>query len=125
MSVKINIAKGLKKARKAAGRSVDDVGLVIGKSGKTISAWEVERGQPSGDELILICDYLGCHLSDFYGEEYTEYMMDGGPSLDELDEDEKEIITVYRNISPEGKRAVMTLIRGIEQRFGWTPGAGE
>lgn len=54
MSVKENIAAGLKAARKNAGLNVDEVGAAVGKSGKTISAREVGRGQPNGDELITL-----------------------------------------------------------------------
>lgn len=35
-----------------------------------------------------------------------------------LNDDETEIINVYRKISPEGKQAVMTLLRLLEKRFG-------
>lgn len=81
MSVKDNIATGLKAARKNAGLSVDEVGAVVGKSGKTISAWEVGRGQPDGDELILLCKLLGVKLSDFYGSEYEYAVV---PLVDEV-----------------------------------------
>ena len=66
-TIRQNIASGLRRARKAAGLSVNEVGASIGKSGKTISAWEVGRGQPDGDELINLCRILGVPLSDFYG----------------------------------------------------------
>lgn len=68
-TVRKNIAAGLKRSRKAAGLSVDQVGAHIGKSGKTISAWEVGRGQPDGDELIALCRLLNVTLKDFYGVE--------------------------------------------------------
>ena len=118
MTVKINMASGLKKARKAAGKSVEEVGAIINKSGKTISAWEVGRGQPDGDELVLICSFLGCHLSDFYGNEYKE-LMTGTESYDELSEDEQKIVHSYRHVSDEGKAAIMTLLKAIEKQFGW------
>lgn len=66
-TIRKNIADGLKRSRKAAGMTVDQVGEHIGKSGKTISAWEVGRGQPNGDELITLCKLLGVTLKDFYG----------------------------------------------------------
>ena len=118
MTVKINMASGLKNARKAAGKSVDEVGAIINKSGKTISAWEVGRGQPDGDELVLICAYLGCHLSDFYGNEYKELMTDV-ENYDDLSDDEQEIVRAYRHVSDEGKSAIMTLLKAIEKQFGW------
>lgn len=40
-SVKKYMASQLKAARKKKGLSVDEVGEAVGKSGKTISAWEV------------------------------------------------------------------------------------
>ena len=64
-TIRGNIADGLKKSRKAAGLTVDQVGDHVGKSGKTISAWEVGRGQPNGDELIALCKLLGVTLRDF------------------------------------------------------------
>ena len=83
MSVKENIAAGLKAARKKAGFNVDEVGAAVGKSGKTISAWEVGRGQPDGDELIALCKFLGVRLKDFYGEEYeSDYILPADDSDD-------------------------------------------
>lgn len=93
MSVRVNIAQGLKRTRKAAGKTVDEVGAVLGLSGKTISAWEVGRGQPDGDQLIALCEYLGANLSDFYGDEYTD-----------LTDDESNMIYAFRGLNSQGKR---------------------
>lgn len=116
MTVKINMASGLKNARKAANKSVDEVGAVVGKSGKTISAWEVGRGQPDGDELILICDFLNCHLSDFYGEEYKNYLSE---SIDtnELSDDEIKIIEQYRKCNEIGKRSIRSFSKAAATEF--------
>lgn len=62
------IASKLKELRKRAGLNVDQVGDYLGKSGKTISAWEVGRGEPDGDELIALCHLFNAHITDFYGE---------------------------------------------------------
>ena len=95
MSIRTNIAQGLKRKRKEAGRSVDDVGAVLGLSGKTISAWEVGRGQPDGDQLIQICRYLDARLSDFYGEE-----------CDELAPDESALLDDYRSCNDHGRKII-------------------
>lgn len=68
-SVRMQIASKLKSFRKEAGLNVDQVGAKLGKSGKTISAWEVGRGQPDGDQLIILCRLFGKKISDFYGIE--------------------------------------------------------
>lgn len=67
-SVRAQIAAKLKELRKSAGMNVDQVGAALGKSGKTISAWEVGRGQPDGDQLIALCRLFNAHISDFFGE---------------------------------------------------------
>lgn len=66
-AAKKQIAAKLKEFRKNAGMNVDEVGDILGKSGKTISAWEVGRGQPDGDELVVLCDLFNVHISDFFG----------------------------------------------------------
>lgn len=66
--VRAHIASTLKRLRKNAGMNVDEVGAKLGKSGKTISAWEVGRGQPDGDELIALCRLFDAHISEFFGE---------------------------------------------------------
>ncbi len=67
--VRSRIASKLKELRKQAKMNVDQVGEAVGKSGKTISAWEVGRGQPDGDEMIALCRLFGARINDFYGEE--------------------------------------------------------
>lgn len=62
------MARKLKEARKNAGLSVDEVGEAIDKSPKTISAWEVGRGQPDADMLIKLCRLYRVKISDFFGD---------------------------------------------------------
>lgn len=114
MSVRVNIAQGLKRTRKAAGRSVEEVGKLLGLSGKTISAWEVGRGQPDGDQLIAICRFLGARLSDFYGDEY-----------DDLTADESELVADYRCCSPRGKEQVREYASLMAQKHPKSEEAGE
>ena len=108
MTVRTNIAAGLKKSRKAAGLNVDEVGTVLGKSGKTISAWEVGRGQPDGDELIVLCRLFGVHLRDFYGDEYDDLVTENDS---ELSPDEQELIKYYRGTANAGKRGIINAAR--------------
>ena len=108
MTVKTNIAAGLKAARKSAGMNVDEVGAALGKSGKTISAWEVGRGQPDADELIMLCRLLGVHLRDFYGEEYKELISDDNLAVD-LSEEEIALIRNYRKCNDGVRSAIRSL----------------
>ena len=50
------IAQKLKELRQKSGLTADEVGKRIGKSGKTVNAWENNRGQPDAEILIALCD---------------------------------------------------------------------
>ena len=53
------IAQKLQELREATGKTANEVGELIGKSGKTVNAWENGRGQPDADTLIMLCDLYG------------------------------------------------------------------
>jgi len=50
------IAKVLKRLRIQSGLTADQVGELLGKSGKTVNAWENNRGQPDAEALMMLCD---------------------------------------------------------------------
>lgn len=76
MSIRKRVADNLRLARLDAGLSVEEVGQQVGKSPKTISAWEVGRGQPDADMLILLCDIYNIEsVSTFYGEDKSDDLL--------------------------------------------------
>jgi transcriptional regulator with XRE-family HTH domain len=95
MTMREELAKKLKEYRQNSGMSVKEVGALVGKSDKTVSAWEVGRGQPDADLLMTLCSIYSVGISDFYGEEAGE-----------LNKDELEIIELYRNVNAEGKEKI-------------------
>lgn len=68
MSVRSVMARQLKAFRAKSGLSAKEVGDAIGKSEKTIYAWESERGQPDADVLIALCRLYSARISDFYSD---------------------------------------------------------
>lgn len=66
MSIREHMAQRLQEFRQAKGLSVNEVGEAVGRSGKTVSSWEVGRGQPDADMLIKLCRLYGARISDFY-----------------------------------------------------------
>ena len=66
------LAIKLREYRNAKDLNVDKVGAAIGKSGKTISAWEVGRGQPDADMLVELCKLYGVRISDFFNPEVSD-----------------------------------------------------
>ncbi len=85
------IAKKLKELRQKSGLTADEVGAKIGKSGKTVNAWENNRGQPDAEILISLCDIY--EVDDIL----KEFRVDK-PSTQtfSLSEHEKEVIIAYR-----------------------------
>jgi transcriptional regulator with XRE-family HTH domain len=45
-------------ARLTAGKTQGEVGEVAGVSGAAVSAWEVDRTQPSAKQLASVCNLL-------------------------------------------------------------------
>lgn len=63
------ISKALKRLRENTGLTADEVGALVGKSGKTVNAWENNRGQPDAEMLIKLCDVYKVNniLEEFKG----------------------------------------------------------
>lgn len=67
--VRDTLAKKLKYYRELNKMTVYEVGTAVGKSGKTISAWEVGRGQPDADMLITLCKLYHINsIADLFGD---------------------------------------------------------
>lgn len=90
------LAKSLKEIRQLRGENVDEVGKAVSKSGKTISAWEVGRGQPDADSLIKLCKHFGVPISYFYDDDDFE-----------LSADEKALVERYRLLDAQEQKAAM------------------
>lgn len=66
---KLEIAKRLKEYREKTGLTVYQVGERLGKSGKTVSAWENGRGQPDADMFLALCEIYDVNsVGVFFGE---------------------------------------------------------
>lgn len=74
MSVREVMAKRLKNLREAAGLTAQEVGDKVGKSAKTIYAWENGRGQPDADLLIKLSKIYNAKVNDFF--EYAVVSLD-------------------------------------------------
>lgn len=90
------LAKRLREIRQLHNESVNEVGKAVSKSGKTISAWEVGRGQPDADSLIKLCKHFGVPISYFY---------DDGDF--ELSAEEKKLVEKYRLLESHEQEAAM------------------
>lgn len=94
MNLKEHISRTLKESREAAGFTVYQVGDLLGKSGKTISAWKNGRGEPDADTLLKLCGIYGIKdIRIFYPP-----MNEDAPLL--LSNTESELLNLYRAVPP-------------------------
>lgn len=97
------IAKQLKRLREQSGLTSNQVGALVGKSGKTVNAWENNRGQPDAEMLMKLCDIY--NVSDIL----AEFRDDNSEATFVLSEHEKAVVIAYRN-KPNMQSAVDTLL---------------
>lgn len=97
-----SIAKALKRLRENQGMTADQVGAMIGKSGKTVNAWENNRGQPDAEMLMQLCKIYKVEniLREF--QDIPE-IINANP---EYTTAEQQHIKKYRTLDAHGKRMV-------------------
>lgn len=114
------LASRLREFRIASGMTAKEVGQKVGKSEKTVSAWEHGRGQPDADMLFTLCDLYGVKSFDlFYSREPFSFkemitgdlpvsLPDGWDgSIPQLDDQEQYLIDTFRTLNEKGKEAVL------------------
>lgn len=105
MLARNTIAAKLKEFREAAGMTIYEVGEKIGRSGKTVSAWECGRGQPDADMLLRLCAlYDVKSISDFYGE---------APPFPALSSEQLRLLSVFDELNEEGREKVFAYINDL------------
>ena len=104
--IRMELATRLKHFRERAGLTIYEAGEKLGKSGKTISAWENGRGQPDADMLLSLCDlYSIDSISELYGEEPV-----AAPSADEA-----ALLALFRGMNEEGREKVLSYASDLER----------
>ena len=107
--VRTTLAAKLKDFRTRAGLTINEVGDRIGKSGKTVSAWECGRGQPDADMLLALCDLYGVgSIAEFYGEQQPAFS---------LSADEMRLLAAYRELNQQGKEYILQTLDMAEKVY--------
>lgn len=106
--IRDELANRLKFFRERAGMTIYEVGSRIGKSGKTVSAWEKGRGQPDADMLITLCDlYDISSIAELLGQKEEQPQISAGLQLSPLEE---EIVEAYRAAPDVLQKAVLDIL---------------
>lgn len=103
-SFRQNFADTLKRYRKAAGLSCLEVGGIVGKSDKTVDAWEHGRGQPDAEMLLRLCELYNVEsISVFFGQPVDQIS----------DPNEIALLGLFRQLNSEGQEAVINCANGL------------
>ena len=100
------IADRIRRLRKARGWSVDVVGLAVGRSGKSVSAWETGRSAPSAEMLVDLCEVFGVTIEYFFPPEVVRVS-------NALRADERELLELYRSLDASGREMALCAVRGM------------
>lgn len=106
-TIREQIAQNIKRFRLDNRMNVDEVGAAIGKSGKTVSAWEVGRGQPDADTMIQLCRLFSVDISDFYGIKSGEQPAKA----------ETRLVDLYRSMNPDGQRVLLAIAETLAELY--------
>lgn len=109
------IAEVLKRLRLESGMTADEVGALIGKSGKTVNGWENGRSQPDAEILLKLCDIY--NVQDILNT-FLEMKSEVKPLVVNdiaLTSHEHEVIIAYRQ-NPKMQEAVDRLL-GVQEEY--------
>lgn len=102
------IAKTLKRLREQSGLTATQVGELVGKSGKTVNAWENNRGQPDAEILMLLCDIYNVAdiLAEFRENNVPTTKKAPTENLSESDFQKRRLLYNYDKLNQSGKETL-------------------
>ncbi len=124
---KAYIAKTLKRLREKTKMTADEVGAIIGKSGKTVNAWENERGQPDAEMLIRLSKIYNVKnlLLEFDENQEIEVSLPESIKVDNIImSDEKQLLEYYRGFDSDGKEEALKRLSEMAQLEKYKKGIG-
>lgn len=99
-----NIANKLREARLSAGLTARQVGDLIGKSDKTVHAWENMHGQPDAEMLVKLCEIYGVGIQFFFCEDLPD---------PELTPEEIALLAYFRGLNEEGRQKGLSYLEDL------------
>lgn len=103
------LADRIRELRMSAHATAGAIGEMVGRSDKTVSAWENGTNQPSYEMLIELCNAFSTNISYFFPPEVS-----GGTSLTE---DENRLLWLYRRADASGQRAIIGSAEALSNHF--------
>ena len=112
----MDFATNFKRICKEKGTSPTRVCLEIGLSSSKVNLWN-KGSIPKGDVMIKLAEKLGCNVMDFFADEESLTTVEGSPAHNAdsvLDDDEKDIIRIFRMLDRKQRHGFMTKAYAFE-----------
>ena len=97
----MNFGESLKKFRTEKGYTLEKVGDLLGVSPQAVYRWESGKTEPNMKTVAKLCKIFNCTADELAGL-YTQ----------PLTRDERDLVVLFRDASPETQRIVMAILRG-------------
>ncbi|WP_159033378.1 helix-turn-helix transcriptional regulator [Ethanoligenens harbinense] len=115
--IKQVLAERLKYFRIKNKLTANQVGVMIGKSGKTVNAWEHCHGQPDADTLLRLCKiYSISNINELYGKPFELEESVDSTSCDSdnirISNIDLHLLSLFHQLNNAGKEAVLTAAEG-------------
>lgn len=92
--------------------SMLELAAKIGVSDAAICKWENGDHEPKASYIIRLADFFGCTTDELLGRE--NYGTGNIEIIGEkLSNDEQEVLTVYRSLNTDGKRAFVSMVKNL------------
>lgn len=100
-------ANNIKALRVAAKKTQTQVARDLGVKLDRYRSWEQGKRNPTGEMGVRIAEYFGVTTDTVFGSRFAE------PVHESLSEDEKTLVRLYRSLTEDCKRAVITVAAAL------------
>lgn len=106
----MTFAQNINRICKSQGTTLTAVVKSLGLSTSKVSRWN-EGSLPKEEVMVILAQTLHCSVMDFFADEE-----DLATPIEPMDEDEADIIRVYRSLSRRAKHEFMAMVYDFENR---------
>lgn len=111
----MSFATNFKRICNEKGTSPTRVCLDIGLSSSKVNLWN-KGSIPKGDVMVKLAQHLGCTVMDFFDDDETAPIVPDVPTTEfALDEDERDIIRLFRMLDRKQKHEFMSAAYRYEE----------
>ena len=101
----------LKECREIRGLSQKEVAATLKVSAPSVSNWESEKTRPTHDNLEKLADLYGVSVDYLLGRDApVETQKEKPVPKDELSDDERELLRLFRQLNAEGREKALGLL---------------